>query len=305
MTVVPLYAHSNKFSATETTALSVEPGPSTLNNEADQIEPEYEEIESINQQGKRSEEEIEEAINQADKIENEFVNVVKRSKKSTPYEFNCQFTKEDEEAEYLFRNHEGSPFLDFEIELEKTKCPRFACACHTSDIAIRLAIVKHLKVSKMLKTLSSFAASNKASIIDAQLTISKKSKLQCDNFTRWFSSYLMLQSFRRAYLNGVFSDEYQCPYALKEIETYLQILLPAYQFSLIMQKNFATISDVLPSLMIMLSKWERMILEDEDKQFCYYLIAAFKFKFQFELNSNICSGRAIQHFSNGHLVTSP
>ena len=157
----------------------------------------------------------------------------------------------------------------------------------------------------MLKTLSAFAASNKASIIDAQLTISKKSKLQCDNFTRWFSSYLMLQSFRRAYLNGVFSDEYQCPYALKEIETYLQILLPAYQFSLIMQKNFATISDVLPSLMIMLSKWERMILEDEDKQFCYYLIAAFKFKFQFELNSNICSGRAIQHFSNGHLVTSP
>ena len=116
------------FCSTETTALSVEPGPSTSNNEADRNEK----IESIIKQRKRSEEEIEEAINQAEKIENEFVNVVKRSKKSTPHEFSCQFTIEDEEAECIFRNHEGSPFLDFEIELEKTKCPRFACACHTS-----------------------------------------------------------------------------------------------------------------------------------------------------------------------------
>ena len=45
---------------------------------------------------------------------------------------------------------------------------------------------------------------------------------------------------------GEIDPEKQCPIELDEIELYLQILKPAYIFSISMQKNNSTIADTLP-----------------------------------------------------------
>ena len=65
---------------------------------------------------------------------------------------------------------------------------------------------------------------------------------------------LLLDCFHKAYIRGLFTSEFKCPISLEEIEFYLQILLPAFQFNLIMQKTRSTIADVLPTLVIMISK---------------------------------------------------
>ena len=88
------------------------------------------------------------------------------------------------------------------------------------------------------------------------MNIEKKARLRIEISTRfWSSSFLMIQSFHKAIIRKAFSVETPCPVSLEEIEIYLQILLPAYQFSLIMQKDSSSIDDVLPALTIMISKW--------------------------------------------------
>ena len=61
---------------------------------------------------------------------------------------------------------------------------------------------------------------------------------------------------------------------LKELEIYLQILHPAYQFSLIMQKDKYSIADVLPTLKITKSKLNRLDVESDFKLLCNYICAA-------------------------------
>jgi hypothetical protein len=53
----------------------------------------------------------------------------------------------------------------------------------------------------------------------------------------------MFESVKRAYEKGIFDDsENKCAYDLKTIETYYQILLPAYRVSLSFQKNSTSIA---------------------------------------------------------------
>lgn len=54
-----------------------------------------------------------------------------------------------------------------------------------------------------------------------------------------------------------------------------------------MQRTTSTIADVLPSLIIMISKWSRMIVSNKYKNLCKNLILAFKHKFKYELDSPI------------------
>ena len=42
---------------------------------------------------------------------------------------------------------------------------------------------------------------------------------------------------KRAYEKGAFDDDIKCPVELEVIEMYLQVLLPAYEFTLGMEKN--------------------------------------------------------------------
>jgi hypothetical protein len=50
----------------------------------------------------------------------------------------------------------------------------------------------------------------------------------------------------------------------------MQILFPAFQFSLLMQKNKSPIGDIIPTLTIMFSKWNRMAVTGRHKKFCIF-----------------------------------
>ena len=97
----------------------------------------------------------------------------------------------------------------------------------------------------------------------------------------------MLDSFKRSYENNSFSTEKSCDVCLEVIETYMQILMPAFQFTLIVQKMSSTIGEVVPLLNIMISKWKREKLNSNYKILCEQLISSFVKKFDFELNSPI------------------
>ena len=77
------------------------------------------------------------------------------------------------------------------------------------------------------------------------------------------------------------------PVSRERIEKYVQILLPAYKFNLIMEQNSATIGDVLPALFIMISQWKRFDVTCSYKRLCLLLVSAFQKKFDFEIKSNV------------------
>ncbi|RNA02153.1 zinc finger BED domain-containing 4-like [Brachionus plicatilis] len=83
--------------------------------------------------------------------------------------------------------------------------------------------------------------------------IEKKAKLRCENGTRWSSSYLMLEYFYRAYEKDAFSPENPCPVDKNTITSYLKILHPLYTLSLMSQKIYWHIGDVIPGLIVIIN----------------------------------------------------
>ncbi len=97
----------------------------------------------------------------------------------------------------------------------------------------------------------------KNSIEDIQGHVSAKAKLHQRIWRDGCRRIYCFTVFYKAYKRNAFSSENPCPIALEEIEKYMQIFLPAYQFNLVMQKNDATIDDVIPAVKIIISKWSR------------------------------------------------
>ena len=78
----------------------------------------------------------------------------------------------------------------------------------------------------------------------------------------------MFDSFKRSYENNSFSPEKPCNVSLEVIETYMQNLMPAFQFTLIVKKRSSTIGEVVPLLNIMISKWRRAIVNGNYQTLC-------------------------------------
>ena len=119
---------------------------------------------------------------------------------------------------------------------------------------------------------------------------SKKSRLRIENKTRWSSAYLLLESVNRAYDKRLFIHEdinLRCPLSLEKIEIYLQILQPAYRFTISFQNSNFPISALIPSLFRIIYSWETMELEEEDERLATILIVCFKHKFKFEIESEV------------------
>ena len=206
-----------------------------------------------------------------------------REEASTDDESNLLFNDSDEYDD----SNEFQPFTAFSIKLGSDDIPRFSCTCHKCNVAIRCAIKSHQELTSVLSKLSRYAGTVKHSLNLILGHINNKAKLFIDNKTRWFSSYLMLLSFQKSYARGAFSSELDCPVTLRVIETYIQILTPAYQFNLIMQKSESTIGEIIPALLIMLSKWRRFRVGQPYRRLCDLLIKAFSRKFEYELGSTI------------------
>ena len=136
--------------------------------------------------------------------------------------------------------------------------------------------------------MSKYAVRTHMSIADAQIFQVKSNRLRGDNLTRWTSTFLMLTSFYKAYKKGIFNENRLCPVSLAEIEFYIELLLPAYRFTLLHQRNKANIGEVIPSINLLIQKYEQLAKADSKKKpFCQSLINHVKKKFSFELDSNI------------------
>ena len=116
-----------------------------------------------------------------------------------------------------------------------------------------------------------------------------KCRLKTENLTRWSSTLFMLLSVMRAYKCGAF-DGIEYPVPFQVIELYVQLLLPAYKFSLLLQRQSSSISDVIPGLLYLINfyeKKEKLDIDQEYTDLCHLLIHFLKLKFEFELNSPI------------------
>jgi hypothetical protein len=69
---------------------------------------------------------------------------------------------------------------------------------------------------------------------------------------------------------------------------YLQVLLPAYEFPLGMEKNRSSISDVIPAVLRLIHVWDKTEVNDpKAKELCFFLIHFTRLKFKYELDSQV------------------
>lgn len=94
------------------------------------------------------------------------------------------------------------PINDLKLEIRSKKVPRYSCANHKLNLAIRKSIKDHEKLNNLLKTMSKYASSSKKKLELARILRRKKSKLRKDAKTRWGGSFLMLFTFLKAKEKG-------------------------------------------------------------------------------------------------------
>ena len=83
-------------------------------------------------------------------------------------------------------------------------------------------------------------------------------------------------------------NEDSCPeVSLEVIESYIQILLPAYTVNLGFQSLFASIADVAIAVLRLKNIWEHMEVQGEQKELIYFLITFLSKKFEYELESPV------------------
>jgi hypothetical protein len=145
----------------------------------------------------------------------------------------------DDNTEYDYLK--GAKIEHFELEIGAKKFPRFSCASDKINLCVRKAISSNQHFSKILATLSKYASNSKHSTTLSAIFNENKCRLKTDNNTRWFSSFLMLETFLKAYQKNVFNEENPCPIDKNTIEIYLQILNPLHTFNLLTQRTYWTI----------------------------------------------------------------
>ncbi|RNA15565.1 hypothetical protein BpHYR1_033482 [Brachionus plicatilis] len=169
--------------------------------------------------------------------------------------FTDQLLNSDENPNSNYLDETDSDQINFlNIEIGTSSIPRYSCAAHKINLAVRSSIKSCRLLSKMLSRLSNYAASIRRSNMNSLDFINKKCKLRCENGTSWSSSYLMLESFYNAYEKGAFNNNNRCPSSKDKIISYLKILYPLNTFSNLTQKTDWTIGDIIPSVCIILNE---------------------------------------------------
>ncbi|RNA09202.1 zinc finger BED domain-containing 1-like [Brachionus plicatilis] len=188
------------------------------------------------------------------------------------------FESEDEDDSGVFvRNEESEEYESEEInilniELGTNMIPRYSCAAHKINLAVRAAIKSCPVFSNTLTKLSKFASSIRRFNVLSVNFIEKKAKLRCENGTR-------------AYEKDAFSPENPCLVDKNTITSYLKILHPLYTLSLMSQnKNFVEEG-----------------LRGEKKKLVKALKKSLKERFQFELESKIYLLKALLNTSKLYL----
>jgi len=160
-----------------------------------EVEPEFEIEKEISQEVFEDDNDTNEIVNFSQHLNYE--NPIYKSANSVNRIINeSDFPDYDETKLYNFsasiHDKSSEPCYLLKLNLGTCDCPRFSCACHKSNCAVRWAIKNHPIFSRVLARLSSHASSVKNSINVYKLNISKKAKLRIESLTRWSSSFLML-----------------------------------------------------------------------------------------------------------------
>jgi hypothetical protein len=119
-----------------------------------------------------------------------------------------------------------------------------------------------------------------------------KCRQRLDNETRWGSTFLMLEQVVKAENRGLMDEvkiDCPCPVSLTLIKNYVAILIPAYLFNIGLQRQSATIAEVIPSVLRAISDWN--FIKNKTSpigiKLCDLLITQFKSRFVYELNSHL------------------
>jgi hypothetical protein len=168
--------------------------------------------------------------------------------------------------------------------------PRFSCANHKLNLAVRHAIKMHQPLCNALKALNSANAHVRRCIQLNSVFRMKKCRLRLENLTRWSSAYLMLESVKKAYDRDMFNTdnpELKCPIDLKTIEIYIQILKPCYLASIHFQMPNSSIADTIPTILQLISTYKKLSVTGSYKTLCSHLIKTLEKKFFYELKSSV------------------
>ena len=179
--------------------------------------------------------------------------------------------------------------------------PRYSCACHKCNIAVRLAITKDKYLPLAIRILSNYSAIQKATLDRVKLSIKCRARLRIQNKTRWLSEYLLLESHYKGYIKNIFPEDFPCPVKFEALEIWLQVLYPAFKFNLTLQRTTSTIADVLPLLQLMFTKWSRMELTPKYDTLRQNLIKSFEHKFKHELSSPVYHVATLFNVSKHHI----
>jgi hypothetical protein len=172
--------------------------------------------------------------------------------------------------------------------------PRISCANHKTNLAVKTAIKQHKIIPKHFRLLNIFISKIKKSIELNKVFANQKCRLRLENSTRWGSGFLMLEKIKIAYKKKLFDQENKdlnCPVPIALVNTYLLILKPCYLFNINLQRNNSSIAEIIPAILNIINKLETISkipkLSSSCQQFCELLIAQFKKRFSYELDSEI------------------
>ena len=138
----------------------------------------------------------------------------------------------------------GYPIENLDIELGSDQIPRIQCSAHKLNLAVRGAFVRHKTICKHLSSLNRFIAKIHKSYNLSRIYQHLHCRLRSDNNTRWGSGFMSFDSAKRAYLAGAFTKS-ECPVQIEIIDSYLEVLSPAYIVNLEMQYKKASISQII------------------------------------------------------------
>lgn len=192
-------------------------------------------------------------INFSNKELNEIENVVNGLEFAQKINLNSNDTENNETLlceindEAFYDLTKGTPLESFTIKLGSDELPRFSCANHKLNLAVRHAIENHNELVNILQVLNKSNSHIRRSIQLNRIFRLEKCRLRLENLTRWSSAYLMLESVKKAYGKSVFNEDMPCPVELDQIEIYLQILKPTYLLSISFQNMKSSIADTIPS----------------------------------------------------------
>jgi len=92
-------------------------------------------------------------------------------------------------------NEPVSSEMEQSINLGSTDIPRFSCACHKLNIVVRSSVSNQYYLNRILKSLSSFAATNRNNIEINKIFTLAKCRPKLENSTRYLIAFYFSQAF--------------------------------------------------------------------------------------------------------------